>query len=96
MVVEGDQGRPKEGWIYVRGRNGSIRSVDISQAVVGYDEEVPADQRKPPAREQLVTGAEVRVTAEQDSDGEWRASRVEIVKAAPVRGATGEVGGGSA
>lgn len=81
-VVEGDQGAPKEGWLYVRGRNGNIRRVDISQAAVAYDENVPADERKPSPREQLVIGAEVRVTAEQGTDGEWRASRVEIIKPA--------------
>jgi hypothetical protein len=91
-VVEGDQGSPREGWLYIRSRNGSIRRVDISQATVGYDETVPADQRKSSARQQLVTGAEVRVTAEQGSDGEWRASRVEIVKPAPVRSAAGTTG----
>lgn len=84
-VVEGDKGAPQGEWLYVRGRNGSIRRVDISQAVIGYDETVPADQRKSSAREQLVVGAEVRVTAEQRSDGEWHATRVEIVKQAPSR-----------
>jgi hypothetical protein len=83
-VVEGENVAPKEGWLYVRGRNGSIRRVDISQAAVDYDETVPADQRKASAREQLIVGAEVRVTAEQGSDGEWRASRVEILKPAPA------------
>ncbi len=83
-VVEGDKGAPTEGWLYVRGRNGSIRRVDISRATIAYDETVPAEQRKPSAREQLAIGAEVRITAEQDSDGEWRASRVEIIKPAPA------------
>jgi hypothetical protein len=86
-IVEGEKGAPREGWLYVRGRNGSIRRVDISQAAIAYDDTVPADERKSSAREQLVVGAEVRVTAEQDSDGEWRASRVEIIKAAPARSA---------
>ncbi len=85
--MEGDQGGPKEGWLYVRSKNGSIRRVDISQAAIAYDEDVPADQRKKPAREQLAVGAEVRVTAEQGSDGEWRASRVEIIKPAPAQSA---------
>jgi hypothetical protein len=84
-VVEGERGTPEAGWLYVRGRNGSIRRVDISQAAIGYDETVPADQRRSPARDQLVVGAEVRVTAEQGSDGEWRATRVEIIKPAPSR-----------
>ena len=69
-VVEGDEGVPSEGWLYVRGRNGSIRRVDISNASIGYDESVPRDQQKPTAREHLQPGADVRVTAEQDSRGE--------------------------
>ena len=86
-VVEGEKGVPHQGWLFVRGRNGSIRRVDISQSAIAYDESVPADQRKSSAREQLAIGAEVRITAEQDSDGEWRASRVEIVKPAPTHDA---------
>lgn len=86
-VIEGDQGSPKEGWLYVRGRNGGIRRVDISKAAVAYYEDVPADGRKPPARQQLGVGAEVRITAEQGSDGEWRASRIEIIKPARSRSA---------
>ena len=83
-VVEGANGAPEAGWLYVRGRNGSIRRVDISQAAIEYDDTVPPEQRKASARQQLVIGAEVRVTAEQRSDGEWRASRVEIIKLAPI------------
>jgi hypothetical protein len=86
-VVEGEKGAPQEGWLYVRGRNGAIRRVDISHAAVAYDETVPADERKSSPREQLAVGAEVRVTAEQGSDGEWRASRIEIIKPAPGRSA---------
>lgn len=91
-VVEGEKGTPQEGWLYVRGRNGSIRRVDISQSAIAYDESVPADQRKSSAREQLAIGAEVRITAEQDSDGEWHASRVEILKTAPAHDATKKLG----
>jgi hypothetical protein len=86
-VVEGENGAPQVGWLYVRGKNGSIRRVDISHATVTYDEDVPADSRKSSAREQLVVGAEVRITAEQDRDGEWRASRIEIIQPAPGRSA---------
>lgn len=88
-VVEGENGAPKEGWLYVRGRNGSIRRVDVTQATFAYDEDVAADQRKAPAREAAGIGADVRVTAEQGSDGEWRASRVEIVNPAAARSANG-------
>jgi len=85
-VVEGEQGGPQQGWLYVRGRNRTLRRVDISHASVEYDEDVPLGQRKTSAREQLIVGAEVRVTAQQGNDGEWRASRVEIITLASAPG----------
>ena len=69
-------------WIYVQGRNGMARRVDILHARVIYDEDVPAAQRRPKPEEELTPGTEVRVEAEQGSDGEWRATQVEILKAA--------------
>lgn len=66
--------------IYVQGRNGMARRVDISRARVSYDEDVPAAIRLPRPDDALTAGTEVRVTAEQGDDGEWRASRVEILK----------------
>jgi len=91
-VVEGNRGNPAQDWLYVRGSNGNIRRVDISHASFGYDDSVSPEQRKPSPREQLIVGAEVRVTAEQSSDGEWRASRVEIVKPPPSRSAPRKLG----
>jgi hypothetical protein len=69
-----------KGWIYVQGRNGMARRVNIEHARVAYDEEVPATERRPKPEDGLVVGTEVRVTAEQGSDGEWKASEVEILK----------------
>jgi hypothetical protein len=69
-------------WIYVQGRNGTARRVEISRARITYDADVPAAARDSHAADALVAGAEVRVTAEQSSDGEWRASRIEILKTA--------------
>jgi hypothetical protein len=77
-----DNPQADKNWIYVQGRNGMARRVDISHARVIYDEDVPAAERRPKPEEELKPGTEVRVTAEQDSDGEWRASKVEILKAA--------------
>lgn len=82
----------EKGWLYVQGRNGMARRVEISHAQVRYDEEVPAGERQPKPEDALVVGAEVRVTAEQGSDGEWRASEVEILKA--VDESHGSGGGG--
>lgn len=77
------------GWIYVQGRNGTARRVEISRAKIEYDEDVPADERNSKPEDALVPGSEVRVTAEQGSDGEWHATEVEILKAAVRARATG-------
>jgi len=81
-IVEAPQSSPGKSWIYVQGRNGAARRVEISRAKVIYDEDVPAANRASNPADALVPGAEVRVTAEQGSDGEWWASTVEILKAA--------------
>jgi hypothetical protein len=81
-----------KGWIYVQGRNGMARRVEIAHAHVTYDEEVPATQRRSKAEDGLVVGTEVRVTAEQGSDGEWKASEVEILKVAGGEHAAAGVG----
>jgi hypothetical protein len=75
-----DGASPEKGWIYVQGRNGMARRVNIAHARVAYDEDVPASERRPKAEDGLLVGTEVRVTAEQGSDGEWRASEMEILK----------------
>ena len=73
----------QKGWIYVQGRNGMARRVEVAHAHVTYDEEVPTSERSSSPEDALVIGAEVRVTAEQGGDGEWKASAVEVLK--PVR-----------
>jgi hypothetical protein len=81
-IVDGPHSPAGQNWIYVQSRNGMARRVDISRALVSYDESVPTANRQSRPQDALTTGAEVRVTAEQGSDGEWRASKVEILKAA--------------
>ncbi len=73
---------PTQGWLYVKGRNGLVRRVEVSRARVSYSEE-PSEQGRKMAADQLEAGTEVRVTAEQDSSGEWRASRVEVINVKP-------------
>ena len=80
--------QPTKAGYDLRGRNGMARRVEISHAQVSYDEEVPAAERRPKPEEALVVGTEVRVTAEQGSDGEWRASEVEILKVVGSQHAT--------
>lgn len=68
------------GWIYVQGRNHILRRVEVSHADIVFNESVPASQRHKCSMDCLMAGQEIRVTAEQDRSGEWRAKRVEILK----------------
>jgi hypothetical protein len=83
VLVANAESRP--GWIYVQSRNEVLRLVRIDDAAVSYAEGVPADQRLPDARRSLLPGAEVRVLAESDRDGNWNAREVEIIRLAPAR-----------
>jgi hypothetical protein len=73
---------PTDGWLYVKGRNGLVRKVEVSNAHVSYSEE-PSSTGKQTAADKLEPGTEVRVTAEQDSTGQWRASEVEVINLKP-------------
>jgi len=68
------------GWIYVQGRNHLLRRVEVSHAIIVFGENVPVSQRRACSMECLTAGQVVRVTAEQDHTGEWRAKRIEILK----------------
>ncbi len=72
-------------WIYVLGQNHSIRKVDVTGARVSYDPEAPQSVRKGSPPKSLPAGTLVRVTAEQDAAGEWRATEIEILGTEPVR-----------
>ena len=84
-VVDGPLVSSGKSWLYVQGRNGSARRVEITHARVIYDDAIPAAERARNPQDALVPGAEVRVSAEQGSDGEWKASRIEILKTAGTR-----------
>jgi hypothetical protein len=79
-VVDPPGSMPRQrGWIFVQGRNHILRRVEVAHAVVVFGNEVPASQRHDCDVRCLEVGQEVRITAEQDGKGEWRAKRVEIV-----------------
>ncbi len=80
VIVHAPQGEAQQGWIYVQGRNNNLRRAEVSHAQVLYASSVPARLRQTVPARSLKEGAEVRVTASQDGNGEWRASRVEILK----------------
>jgi hypothetical protein len=70
----------RPGWIFVQGGNHLLRRVEVAHAVIVFGQQVPSSQRRKCGPECLEPGQEVRVTANQDSAGEWRASRVEILR----------------
>ena len=76
-VVDGPESSSQ--WIYVQGRNHSMRKVDVSRAKIRYESGVPRQGHAPSGSNQLPAGTPVRVTAEQDAAGEWRATEVEIL-----------------
>jgi hypothetical protein len=71
---------PHAGWLFVKGRNGMLRRVSLGKAKVEYAPEIPANRRQIDAIRALQRGAVVRVTAEQDSEGEWRAQSIVLLK----------------
>ncbi len=79
VLVEGPAATHVDGWVFVKGKNGMLRKVEIKRADVRYEDTFPEEKRKKIPRAALKPGIEVRVTATQGSDGEWHASEVEIV-----------------
>jgi hypothetical protein len=81
IVVNPPAGAPQPaGWIYVQSKNHMLRRVDISHATIVFEQGI-AQKQKDCRQPCLVSGDEVRVTAEQDRSGEWRAKRVEVLNA---------------
>ncbi len=81
-IVQDGRLNPERNWIYVQGRNGMVRRVEISHARVDYDDSVPVGKRLSRPQNALIAGTEVRVTAQEGTDGEWRAIRIEILEQA--------------
>jgi hypothetical protein len=71
---------PHSGWLFVKGRNGMLRRVSLGKARVEYAPGIPANRRQMDAASALQRGAVVRVTAEQDAAGEWRARYIVLLK----------------
>src|ERR1700750_2493269 len=72
----------KPGWIYVEAMNGNLRLVDVRKADIHYEDPADEESAAPPQKQpapKLVTGTQVRVTAEQDDRGHWHASEVEVL-----------------
>jgi hypothetical protein len=83
QVVNGPNLDANKKWVYVQGPRGPVRRVDVSAAKVRFGASVSKRDRDAKPDDAIREGAQVRVTASQDGDGEWKASAVEIVKAPP-------------
>jgi hypothetical protein len=70
----------RAGWIFVQGRNHMLRRVEVAHAEIVFGDQIPVSQRRKCKMDCLAPGQQIRVTAEQDSSGEWRAKRVEILE----------------
>jgi len=66
------------GWIFVLGHNKALRRVEVIHARVVMAEET--SHQRCHGIDCLTVGTEVRITASQDSDGEWHARVVEVLK----------------
>lgn len=78
-LVEPPPQQDRAGWIFVQSPKGMLRQVEISKAKILYADDVPQAGRSDSPVSDLVPGAEVLVTAEQDNAGEWRATEVQIL-----------------
>jgi hypothetical protein len=78
-LVEPPPQQDRAGWIFVQSPKGMLRQVEISKAQIIYGDDVPQAGRSESPKADLVPGAEVLVTAEQDNAGEWRATEVQIL-----------------
>lgn len=84
-IVDGPESSAS--WVYVQGRNHSMRKVDVSRAKIRYESGVPlAERQTPTGPKKLSAGTQVRVTAEQDDAGEWHATEVEILRSSQRNG----------
>lgn len=77
QLYEGQNTKP--GWVYIVGRNETLRLVHIANASVFYADEFPTRLRKEKPATSLKPGVDVRVTAEQDENGNWQATEIEII-----------------
>src|SRR4051812_25532162 len=78
-IVAAPAGQAREGWVFVQAPNGRMRLVDVRKAEFAFDDDFRAPAELNPSAKLLLQGAEVRVVGEQQ-DGEWRATRVEIIR----------------
>ncbi len=80
-VVRSDGQDPPGKWVYIKGRSGAMRRVEVSKAHFEYLDSVPPASRSAKPVDDLKDGAIVQITAEQDKhSGEWVATAVVFVR----------------
>ena len=82
QVVNGPNFDSGKKWVFVQAPKGATRKVEISSAKISFGSAVPQKSRAAKPEDAIREGAQVRVTASQDGQGEWKASAVEIMRAA--------------
>src|SRR3954464_5153753 len=80
-IVTAPAGQAREGWVFVQAPNGRMRLGDIRKAQFAFDEDLQVPTDLNPSAKLFLEGAEIRVVGEQQQ-GEWRATRVEIIRLA--------------
>jgi hypothetical protein len=70
-------------YLFVQGKSGFVRKVDVAQATVEYDDDFPIGIRSPKPIDGLTVAANVRITAEQKSEV-WLASEILILAPSPT------------
>ena len=80
IEVASPQPDPNQRIIFVVSKNGALRKVEIGAAKVVFSEELPPKDRAGEASAALKHGAEVRVVAEENGHGVWKARSVEILR----------------
>jgi hypothetical protein len=81
-VVQGAAQNPPGKWVYIKGRGGSLRRVEVSKARFDYAASVPRAARAGNPADDLKDGTVVQVSAEQDDSGEWIARSILILQLA--------------
>lgn len=77
---------PPGRWIYLQGKGGSVRRVEISAARYEYAVSIPAQARASTPADDLRQGAAIQVTAEQDENsGDWKARSILFLRLARAR-----------
>jgi len=82
QVVNGPNADAGKKWVFVQSQKGATRKVEISSAKIVFDRDVPKSQRTAKPEDAVKEGTQVRVTATQDNDGEWKASEIQILRGA--------------